>query len=336
MAKLKSLKRPVMVRIIPILLLFELPALLQGQVMRGVVCDSISREAIGSADIYFDGTTVGTSSDRSGSFTLDISGFPGRALSVSALGYHTRRLSTLQTDSTRTIYLVPRVYEIGEVTVGTPSLLREREKNLRLFRLEFLGSSSIAHSCRIMNEEVITFNYGADRDTLFAYSGAPLHIVNRALGYDILYYLDRFSYDRHLRNTFFVGTIIYKEDLAAGFHAWEVERSRRIAYSGSCMHFFRTLWKDQLKETPFQVYNEEGKVLGYPQIVRMDSTGAKYLQYEGVLEVYFYMNWSRIEVRREGLFFDASGFIDPYGISLQGRMSKNRVGDWLPWDYSAE
>jgi hypothetical protein len=325
-----------MVRIIHILLLLELPALLQGQLFRGVVCDSISRESIASADIYFSGTTVGTSSDGSGRFIIDISGFPGRGLSVSALGYYTRTLSDIRTDSTRTLYLVPRIYEIGEVTVQTRSLLRQREKDLRLFRLEFLGSSSIAHSCRIMNEEVITFNYGAGQDTLFAFADAPIHIINRALGYDILYYLNRFSYDRHLRNTSFTGTIIYKDDLSAGFHTREIERSRRIAYSGSCMHFFRSLWNDQLKETPFQVYNQEGKKLGYPQIVRVDENGSKYLRYEGILEVYYFMNLSRIGLRREALFFDGSGFFDPDGISLQGRMSEKRVGDWLPWDYAAE
>jgi hypothetical protein len=90
---------------------------------------------------------------------------------------------------TYNVFLSKAVYEILEVSVESESLIREREKCLKIFRKEFLGSSSNAKNSFIMNEEVITFNYQSNKDTLKAIARKPLIIVNHALGYQITYYL---------------------------------------------------------------------------------------------------------------------------------------------------
>jgi hypothetical protein len=143
---------------------------MQGQVIEGIVYDRETGRAIELADIYFDGTFTGTSSDSAGYFRLDVSKYANRALNVSAVGFHTQVFPSFLTDDLNYICLVPRRYEIEEVTIGAKSLVRARRKNMEIFKREFLGTSASARSCRIVNETDISFNYGSDGDTLEAYA----------------------------------------------------------------------------------------------------------------------------------------------------------------------
>jgi len=111
------------------------------------------------------------------------------------------------------------------------------------------------------------------------------------------------------------------------------ERRRRNAYAGSCMHFFRALWHNELEETPFMVRNSMEERLNYTHIVEEGAGGIKYLTYPDFLDVYYYTTWSRIEFTAEKVPFEPSGFYDPEGISWHGRMGNLRAGDWLPYDY---
>jgi hypothetical protein len=234
------------------------------------------------------------------------------------------------------ICLVPRSYPISEVTVGARSLVSQRNKNLKIFRKEFLGTSGYARSCRILNEGELTFNYGSDQDTLRAMAYGPIQVINQALGYEISYYLEEFIYDRNTGSTRFIGTIVYRKDLAGGFETGRIERRRKNTYSGSCLHFFRALWHDRLEDTPFVVRNLNGDRLGYSDLVLEGAEGMKYLSYPESLDITYYTTWSRIEFLAEKISFEASGFYDPKGITWKGRMGNLRIGDWLPYDYSPD
>jgi hypothetical protein len=222
---------------------------------------------------------------------------------------------------------------LEEVTVGARSLVGQRNKNLQIFRKEFLGTTRRARSCRILNEEELTFNYGSDQDTLRAFAYGPLQIINRLLGYEISYYLEAFTYDRNSGSTRFIGSIVYRKDLAAGFERGRMERRRKNAYSGSCMHFFRVLWHDELEGTPFVVRNSAEDRLDYHHLVEEGAGGIKYFSYPESLDLYYYTTWSRIDFTADRVSFEASGFYDPEGISWHGRMGNLRAGDWLPYDY---
>ena len=331
-----GIQTPLMYRWIPYFLLLHSAILLRGQVIEGMVYDQQTGRAVELADIYFDGTFRGTTSDSAGRFKLNISGYENRALSVGAVGYYTQSYPAVTTTSLNFICLVPRSYLLEAVTVGARSLVRQRRKNLQIFRKEFLGTSGRARSCQILNEPDITFNYGSDQDTLVAYAYAPIQIINHALGYEISYYLEQFLYDRNSGSTRFIGSIVYKKDLAAGFDRGRIERRRRNTYSGSCMHFFRALWHDELEKTPFKVRNDAEERLDYHQIVEEGADGIKYLSYPESLDLMYYTTWSRLDFRVERVPFEASGFYDPEGISWQGRMGNLRAGDWLPYDYNPE
>ena len=164
------------------------------QVIRGTVLDGQNGNAVGFAAVYFNGTFVGTTSDGNGNFQLDISKYASRPLTFSAVGYYSSTLDSLLREAPLVICLDPKIYEIEEVEVRARSLSRERKAHLALFRYEFLGTSAIARACELLNEEEITFNYGSDGDTIKAFASKPILIHNRALGYHITYYLDKFEY----------------------------------------------------------------------------------------------------------------------------------------------
>jgi hypothetical protein len=71
--------------------------------------------------------------------------------------------------------MTPKVYEFSEVVINAKSHVRERKMNLRVFKDEFLGTTSNAMKCDIMNENEITFNYDSDRDTLKAFASKADH-----------------------------------------------------------------------------------------------------------------------------------------------------------------
>ncbi len=80
-------------------------------------------------------------------------------------------------------------------------------------------------------------------DTLKAFALKPILIINKALGYNITYYLDKFEYYKPGNSFFFMGNIIFNEDSTKKML---YERRRKNAFLGSRMHFFRALWTDDL------------------------------------------------------------------------------------------
>lgn len=305
------------------------------QVITGTVVDEETKETIPFATIYFGGTFVGTSSDQEGNFKIDISEYASMPLKISAIGYYTYTLIDHRGDEQSVVYLNPKVYEIDEALVKTKSLARQRKRNLRLFRVLFIGSSANAQNCVITNEEDITFNYGSDRDTLKAYARKPIQIENKSLGYKVTYYLDIFEYYRHSRALFFSGEIIFNEDLYIKEPNMSFLINRKDAYFGSRMHFIRALWTNSIKQNKYVITDSWKLVLDYGSIVHWSNMGDKYLSYsEQLLVGYKQERYSEINFLKEQVYFDESGYFDPAGISWQGDMGRFRIADWLPYDYS--
>lgn len=97
-----------------------LPAItLQAQTttMQGVVTDSVTGERLPYVALMFRGTTIGTSTDADGRFTLTTS-TPGDSLEVSYLGYDTQRIKIQRGRVNRLdIRLVPSGIMVAEVVI---------------------------------------------------------------------------------------------------------------------------------------------------------------------------------------------------------------------------
>jgi hypothetical protein len=307
------------------------------QVIKGTVLDEATESPIWYASVYFNGTFVGTTSDENGHFALDISKNASMPISISAIGYYSITLTEVSQDKPITVYLAPKVYELSEVVITARPSSRERKANLKIFRDEFLGTTSNALNCEILNENDITFGVGTDDDTLKAFASKPLLIYNRALGYKITYYLDRFEYYRKSTSFLYKGSIIFKEDLAAyETQQMSLERRRRFTYLGSRTHFFRALWANDIRSSGFVIRSLQNVNLNYRDIVSEEDNQKKFLSFRENLVIYHYTNSgsSYVVFLKDHVYFDSNGYFDPSGISWEGEMARQRIADWLPYEYS--
>lgn len=301
------------------------------QNIKGKVIDKLSNNEIAYATIYFNGTSFGTSSDQYGNFEINVTKFKSKPLTISAIGYYSKTVESFYEGELLIVKLKPKVYDINEAIISTTSLVRERKKNLRLFREEFLGTTDNSWDCEIINEEDITFNYFEDEDTLRAYSLKPLIIKNKALGYNIIYYLDVFEYYRDSKFVFFTGNFIFEEDTSANKEL--IERNRNYVYLGSRMHFFRSLWTNELKANHYRIIDANNKKLHYEDLVVEDEHHNKYLKYKGSLRVYYFEIESKLIIS-DLVPFEQNGHFAPSDVRWTGAMAGKRIADWLPLEYS--
>ena len=322
-----------MKKITLLLLIINLYITAFNQVVRGTVCDNKTKNTICFATVYFNGTFIGTTADQDGRFELSVAKNKSMPMTISAIGYYSVTLTNFSKTEPLLIYLEPKTYEIGEVIVSTRSLESKRRRNLALFREEFIGTTYNAQNCKILNEGDITFNYYSDKDTIKAYALKPILVENKSLGYKITYYLDKFEFYKDKQATFFCGNIIFNEDLAVDNVDKDLYvRARKVAYLGSRMHFFRELWSSTLESSGFTVINPKYEELPILDFVSIDGNN-KFLKYHSNLYVKFENRKSIIEFLEDKVYFDESGFFNP-GINWKGDMAKQRVADWLPYEYS--
>ena len=313
------------------------------QVIEGTVFEIGTDSVISSATIYFDGAFVGTLADKNGNFRLDITKYASMPLTVSSIGYYSVTLTNYRTDKPLKIYLTPKMYEMNEVVISSKPLFRERKAYLKLFKDEFLGTTYNAQNCEIINENDITFNYDSSRDTLRAFASNPLIIINRALGYKITYYLDKFEYDRRSRSFMFVGNLIFNEDLISNktdknLSALLYEKRRYNTYLGSRMHFFRALWEKDLADEGFSVRNSDEKFLHYKDIVREEDIRQpdslnryiKYIIHSGNLRINYNDELTTMIILKPKVVFNKDGHFDNTAVTWEGEMIKKRIGDMLP------
>jgi len=312
------------------------------QVIKGTILDRKTDSIICFASVYFDGTFIGTHSDRNGNFELDISNNSMMPLTISCMGYYSVTQPVTSTDKPLKIYMTPKAFNVSGAVISSKSLVKHRKKNLLLFKSIFLGTTANAQNCVIINENDITFNYDSDDDTLKAYASNPLVIYNNALGYKITYYLDKFEYYKKDSSFFYKGSNIFNEDLINDETQKQLyQRKREMAYLGSRMHFFRELWANRLASSGFTVKDSVSENLNYANIVIMDnrsllgplSSSTKFLTWKNNLQIYYYSNLTNIVFLKPKVYFDKNGYFDQLGIAWEGDMVIQRIGDMLPFDY---
>ncbi len=313
----------------------------QNQVIKGSVLDKKTKNPILFASIYFNGTFNGATSDENGNFEFNIAKTHSMPLTISAVGYYSTTLSDYATDEALIIYLKPKIFVLNEVDIHSKSLVKKRKKNLRTFKEIFLGTGNNAASCKILNEEDITFNYESDRDTLKAFASKPILITNNALGYEISYALDKFEYHKKNQTFLFKGNYIFKKDFELDEKdKQDYETRRKETYLGSRMHFFRALWRNDLKSAGFVVKNSEGEELKYEDMVIHKDTYLKDAIYRYKrfftspikLNIYYTDLSSIVIFFKKEVFFNEIGYFAE-GIEWGGEMIKKRTGDLLPYEY---
>ncbi len=311
------------------------------QSISGQIFDHKTREPIPFANIYFNNSSNGTTSDVNGLFRLEISNNPGQDIVISSVGYQTQLLQDFEPGNFYKIYLkehITLLEDVEVVAIGD----RLQKRLLRTFFKEFLGDTRNARQCVIQNLEDVEFVYSEDMDSLYAYSLQPLMIANEALGYIITYHLDHFI---HVNNqTRYQGYAFFREDTTLNESELRaVRRRRKTTYKYSRMEFFRLLWKDELKQSEYYVYDPELlKHVDLQEAIENQKAEIKYLYYPNTLRINIGDRNSRIrssyitfiENKRTG--FTSNGYFDGGGLIWNGLMSDKRIGDLLPYEYDTE
>lgn len=203
----------------------------------GRVIDSLTRQPVPFANIYFAGTTMGTVTTDDGRFTL--SGFPSGKydLTASFVGYRPSQRA-LVFDNTRhevTLVLLEKTTQLDEVVIRPNN--SNRVYDMRTFKNGILGSSKNTLRTKIRNEDDIDFDF--EKQVFTAFSRRPLEFINDALGYRIIYDMQLFEIDYNTRQMSYLGIPRFENLSEKIKPRWKRERER--AYYGSMMHFIHLL-----------------------------------------------------------------------------------------------
>jgi len=253
-------------------------SLSQAQVIKGKIIDTETGKPIPNANIYLNGTYLGTASDSTGNFTLTTGIKTNTPLVVSFVGYEMQTI-TNYADKILTIALKRKLNDLKEVTItGFDGMSREKE--MKIFLTEFIGSTN--KDCVISNPDDIRFHYNNKTEVLTATVDNPLLINNKKLGYKLTYFLANFSYAP--LSTVYRGNYFFAED-TAGVGQEEIKnilKARDEAYFGSRMHFIRSLWSDELAKNNFEILQP---IISFPNRAEYDDKQSKKLFYKDVVGI---------------------------------------------------
>jgi len=247
---IKHKRMRLFLQVFTLFLVLSLPKSLAAQAtdtyaVQGVIKDSRTEETLPFANVFFSGTTFGTVSDKDGVFTLKADGPGTYELIVSYTGYKIfSQKIKLNAPGTRefAVEMVPEARYLGGVVV-TAKKDREWKRNLGIFQRVFLGYSRNSVSCKIINEEILYFEYDEEKEVLEAYAGEPLIIENRSLGYRLTYALESFKIHYNDGYSAFHGYPSFEELNPEEKVKKKWIKARDRAFRGSVVHFFRELYK---------------------------------------------------------------------------------------------
>lgn len=222
----------------------------------GVVKDAASGEPMPFADVFFANTFQGVNTNISGQFELKVERKGVYQLVVRFVGYVTHTQTIEVGDEPLKpleIQLHEEVTNLGSFTVIAKND-RQWKEYFNQFQEIFIGTSTNASECEILNKHDIDFYFDSENNVLYAYADEPLRIKNDALGYYINYYLEKFLLDKKNNLSLNLGYNTF-ENMESNSDrkrkSWEQNRDR--AYLGSIWHFFSALHKNILEEEGFMV-----------------------------------------------------------------------------------
>src|SRR5688572_6993233 len=246
------------------LLFLVVQAFAQTGTIKGVVRNSRTNERLPFATVFINYTTLGTSADERGEFTLKNIPIGQHELVVTFVGHHYYQSKILVKDTTAmTITVRLQANELREVKVHA-----KRDKNWQRqyekFKKLFLGATIHATRCEILNPWVLDFK--ADNKGFFiAEASDVLHIDNYSLGYRLFYQLKKFS----MGSSEFVinGNVRFKlmeTSDTSTLHQWI--KNRQEVYEGSSRHLFKGLAGRNTIDEGFELYKDN---TGLEDIIRL-------------------------------------------------------------------
>jgi CarboxypepD_reg-like domain len=323
---------------------FILPLFCFSQTFTGLVLDKLTQQPIETVSVYFDNTTIGTTTNDKGEFSISYTDAVQSTLVISYLGYNKVLISDFRSKNNVVIELVEADNALDEVYLEYDDGLTRRQK-LRLFRKEFLGNSKFGKSCKILNEDDLILKYDKRKKDLYASSKVPLKVLNKSLQYEISYDLIDFEVNFKYANlktkeftvnsVVYFGTSFYKE--LENFKKNKSIKNREQAYGGSVQHFMRSLYNKNLKDEGYLVFYD-GFIVNewsYFTVKAVENTDFKKVSLKENVSILYDKDFqSELQLEIDEFYIDTYGNYTPIiGVYFSGVMGNQRVGDTLPLDY---
>ncbi len=338
------LVRMVIIRSILILFFLFLFGVVQSQEISGVVFDSKANIPLEGASVYFDNTTIGTTTNSRGEFILEFNEAIKTPLIISFIGYETIILHSFSTTAALEVHLNESTNVLNEVVLDNKDDW-PRKLKLKEFKRNYLGESKNGMSSEILNEDDIILRYDKDEKKLSAQANVPILIRNKRLKYLITiglknfevnyYYVSKNKKRLKVANVFYSGSNFYKsmEDSPTSITI----DNRLDAYYGSTLHFMRALANQNLENTGYKLYigNIPYKSEKYIIVTPVANSNKKMVKLKDRFSI-IYKNKKRSSLESLATKFYIDNFGNhspPEAVRFGGDFGKQRMGDSLPLDF---
>lgn len=312
--------------------------------LQGKIYSAKDSTAIIGASIYFDGTNLGVSSDPDGNFEIRKNEGITATLIISSLGFQTKAVPNFNGRDPKNlkIYLAESTESLGEVFLETDPW--SRKKKLNIFRREFLGNTPEALQCKIKNEEVLQLVYVPSKDILLAYADEPIEVVNRYLGFKVMYNLANFRVEFSTGDSGFrLTSLVYYE----GYNFFQELKkkprrkhlkNRSKTFHGSSLHFMRSLSAQQLSENKFQIFHNRFEVPPYKFFdLKTENNLTEIKMLTDELSILYKDIYQSMIVAEGTFYIDQWGnHTPPVNVIFGGEMGHSRLAKTLPLNYQPE
>lgn len=245
--------------VVTLILLCLLPWLGQAQtntvMLTGTVTDEKTGEPLPFANVYINNSSIGTTTNEKGAYTLGNLPIGTLDVAVSYLGYTPiKQTLRFEQPGRKTVLFKMRAGMELEGVVIYSKKSKKREQRLKVITRELLGTGPFSKLCKILNPDVLRVSMGDDGH-LMAQSDSPLKIENRALGYMI--YQDLYDFDFFEGKVFYGGNTrfeLLEPKNEAEKNLWRTNQKK--AYKGSLKELLTSMVTDSLRENGFRVFQE--------------------------------------------------------------------------------
>jgi hypothetical protein len=253
-----------------LLLIFWSPALLSlaqtpTVTLTGTVVDEKTGAPLPGANVYINNSSIGTTTNEKGAYTLPNLPIGNLEIVVSLLSYTSiKQTLRFEQPGRKTVqFKMKEGMQLEDVVIYSKGG-KKRAQYLKIISRELLGTSRFSKLCTIRNPEVLRVSM-QDDGHLTARSNSPLIIENRALGYII--HQDLYDFD------FFEGKVYYGGNTRFELmkpendeQAKQWRDNQKAAYRGSLKQLLTSMVTDSLRENGFRVFQE------IPESMRMFTT----------------------------------------------------------------
>ncbi|MEP6927558.1 MAG: carboxypeptidase-like regulatory domain-containing protein [Ginsengibacter sp.] len=336
--------------------------------VKGKVIDKNSKRPLQGASVFAQNTTLGVASDTDGNFIIKLPD-GGYSLVVTYTGYETEaiRINNTSSQNDNLVFeLSPKEKSLEEVTVAISTEVKDGwHKYGEFFTNNFIGQSKFAKQCVIKNPEVLHFYFSKKKNRLKVLAKESLSVDNFALGYNLKFAIDSFTYEYNTNTNLFIGYPFFEEMKGTPEQEETWKQNRAIAYKGSMLHFVRSLYNRTLEKDGFElqfiIKNNDGEIsvplqnlYGALNFEKDDSTNTvefrpnqnevaliykiakpeqSYLDTDPTIKKDFQLS-TLLFATGESIVIEQNGYYyDQADITTNGYLGFKKIGDMLPYDY---